>query len=148
MKVTSAWLIWGLFLVGLAGQQATGQEERKPGLQPSSHSESAELKIPAVWEYSKPLISPERRRDDPSHAQKDPSVVFHDGKWHVFMTVKLKGRSVMEYCSFVDWDHANECETNDSASQRERLLLCAASFLFRAASEVVSDLPGGRSRTE
>ena len=108
MKLTLAWLVWGLFLVGLAGQQATGQEERTPGLQPSSNSESADFKIPAVWEYSRPLISPERRRDDPSHAQKDPSVVFHDGKWHVFMTVKLPGRSVMEYCSFADWDHANE----------------------------------------
>ncbi len=51
------------------------------------------LLLPAMWEYSSPLISPEKRARNPSHAQKDPSVVFHGGKWHVFMTVKLPGRS-------------------------------------------------------
>jgi hypothetical protein len=66
-----------------------------------------EFKIPALWEYSKPLISPEKRQHDPSHAQKDPTVVFHDGKWHVFMTVKLQGRSAIEHCSFADWQDAN-----------------------------------------
>jgi hypothetical protein len=69
---------------------------------------TVEFKIPAQWNYGKPLISPEPRQNEPSHAQKDPSVVFHDGKWHVFMTVKLQGRTVMEYCSFTNWDQANE----------------------------------------
>ena len=66
-----------------------------------------EFKAPALWEYSAPLISPEKRDRDPSRAQKDPSVVFHDGRWHVFMTVKLPGRSAIEYCSFEDWKEAD-----------------------------------------
>ena len=70
-------------------------------------AQGAELKLPEMWEYSAPLISPETRDRDPSRAQKDPSVVFYDGKWHVFMTVKLPGRSAIEYCSFDTWENAN-----------------------------------------
>ena len=60
-----------------------------------------------MWEYSPPLISPELRDHDRSRAQKDPSVVRFRGRWHVFMTVKLPGRSAIEYCSFEDWKDAN-----------------------------------------
>jgi hypothetical protein len=66
--------------------------------------------IPAMWEYTQPLISPEKRDHDPSHAQKDPTVVFHAGRWHVFMTVKLPARSAIEYCSFPDWEHADRSQ--------------------------------------
>ncbi|HOS92512.1 MAG TPA: hypothetical protein PLQ54_04315, partial [Armatimonadota bacterium] len=62
---------------------------------------------PAMWEYSAPLIAPEERDRDPSRAQKDPTVVFFEGRWHVFMTVKLPGRSAIEYCSFADWAQAD-----------------------------------------
>jgi len=44
---------------------------------------------------------------EPRRAQKDPTVVFFQGKWHIFMTVKLEGRSAIEYCSFKDWDEAS-----------------------------------------
>lgn len=60
-----------------------------------------------MWEYSAPLIAPEQRDTEPSRAQKDPTVVFHGGKWHVLMTVKLPGRSAIEYCSFEDWGAAH-----------------------------------------
>jgi len=60
-----------------------------------------------MWEYSAPLIAPEERDRDPSRAQKDPTVVFFEGRWHVFMTVKLPGRSAIEYCSFADWAQAD-----------------------------------------
>ena len=63
-----------------------------------------------MWEYTAPLIAPEEREQDPSRAQKDPSVVFFDGKWHVFMTVKLPNRSAIEYCSFENWEEANESQ--------------------------------------
>ena len=65
------------------------------------------FKVPKMWDYSAPLIAPEDRDENRSHAQKDPTLVFHKGKWHVFMTVKLKGRSAIEYCSFKDWEQAN-----------------------------------------
>ena len=63
--------------------------------------------LPQQWEYTVPLISPEKRATNPSRAQKDPTVVFYAGKWHVFMTVKLPGRSAIEYCSFKNWEQAN-----------------------------------------
>ena len=74
---------------------------------PSGAAEPGGFGVPAMWEYSAPLIAPEKRERDPSRAQKDPTVVFHCGKWHVFMTVKLPGRSAIEYCSFEKWEDAN-----------------------------------------
>lgn len=65
------------------------------------------LPVPDMWEYTAPLISPEKRPVNPSRAQKDPTVVFHAQKWHVFMTIKLPGRSAIEYCSFENWEHAH-----------------------------------------
>lgn len=66
------------------------------------------LQLPKRWTYSAPLITPEVRDKDPSHAQKDPTVVYFEGKWHVFMTAKLPDRSVIEYCSFADWKDADK----------------------------------------
>lgn len=68
---------------------------------------AAPFEPPQQWEYSAPLISPEAREREPSRAQKDPTVVFHEGRWHVFMTAKLPGRSAIEYCSFARWEDAH-----------------------------------------
>lgn len=68
----------------------------------------AAFRVPDLWSYSAPLIAPEERDRDRSRSQKDPTVVFHGGKWHVFMTVKLPGRSAIEYCSFEKWEEANK----------------------------------------
>jgi len=73
----------------------------------STQIASAVVKVPAMWEYTAPLISPEKREQDRSVAQKDPSLVFFEGKWHVFMTIKLQDRTVMEYCSFDRWENAD-----------------------------------------
>jgi hypothetical protein len=73
----------------------------------SKNAAAAAFRVPALWEYSAPLIAPEKRETEPSRAQKDPTLVFYDGKWHVFMTVKLPTRSVIEYCSFVNWADAD-----------------------------------------
>ncbi len=72
-----------------------------------NRTEPAAFRVPAMWDYNAPLIAPEQRDRDPSRAQKDPTVVFYGGKWHVFMTVKLPGRSAIEYCSFESWEDAN-----------------------------------------
>src|SRR5262249_59338807 len=69
---------------------------------------TAGFKVPAMWEYTAPLISPQKREKDPSVAQKDPSIVYHEGKWHVFMSVRLPGRTAMEYCSFPRWEDADK----------------------------------------
>jgi hypothetical protein len=64
--------------------------------------------LPEGWTMSAPLVSPERRTTDVAHAVKDPSVVYDQGRWHVFMTIKCKGRTIMETCSFADWEMANQ----------------------------------------
>ena len=76
---------------------------------PSSREREAPVafRVPAVWEYSAPLISPAKRDNEPSRAQKDPTVVQYGGKWHVFMTVKRPGRSAIEYCMFERWEEAD-----------------------------------------
>lgn len=85
-------------------------------LQPASSqdtglsSDQVAFKVPGLWEYSTPLIAPEKRATLPSRAQKDPTVVFHQGRWHVFMTIKLPGKSAIEYCSFTDWADANRAK--------------------------------------
>ena len=75
---------------------------------PRSGNQGPAFKVPAMWEYSPLLIAPETRETNPSRAQKDPSVVFYGGQWHVFMTVKLPGKSAIEYCSFEDWKDADQ----------------------------------------
>lgn len=73
-----------------------------------AQAETPPIEIPKMWNYSKPLISPETRKIEPSKAQKDPTVVYYDNKWHVFMTVKLPNRSAIEYCAFDKWEQAND----------------------------------------
>lgn len=73
----------------------------------SSNPEAA-IEMPAMWEYTAPLITPEDRATNHSFAQKDPSVVFYQGKWHVFMTIKLINGTRIEYVSFDNWESADK----------------------------------------
>ncbi len=90
---------------GLILAQNAASPLSKPAAAPAS---GPAFTVPAMWEYTAPLISPEKRDKEPSVAQKDPTIVFHEGKWHVFMTVKLPGRSAIEYCSFDKWENADK----------------------------------------
>lgn len=89
------------------------------------------LCIPSMWEYSAPLISPEKRDVDPSHAQKDPTVVYYGGRWHVFMTVKLPGRSAIEYCSFSDWKSADTSARRLIDVSKSKYFCAPQVFYFR-----------------
>jgi hypothetical protein len=67
------------------------------------------------WRASAPLIDvgPGRDAADPHVAIKDPSIVFHEGRWHLFTTLRMKsGRVIMEYQNFVDWTDANAAPRN------------------------------------
>jgi hypothetical protein len=129
MRFAPACLLLSASLVESACQQAFAQGP--VGRSFDAASQPVDFTLPNLWDYSRPLIAPERRQHDPSRAQKDPTVVFHDGKWHVFMTVKLTGRSAIEYCSFADWENAD-------ASQRTILKVsqgdyyCAPQVFFFA----------------
>ncbi|NNJ27099.1 non-reducing end alpha-L-arabinofuranosidase family hydrolase [Alienimonas chondri] len=71
------------------------------------------------WRVSEPLLAvdPERLPPSPAHpwaAVKDPSIVRHDGRWHLFCTLrKFKegdGRIRIGYLSFDDWAEADRAE--------------------------------------
>lgn len=64
-----------------------------------------------AWTSSGPLVEPAQRDDDPCHALKDPTIVFAEGKWHLFCTIRSQKRThQIEYLSFVDWKEANAAE--------------------------------------
>ncbi|HVJ81002.1 MAG TPA: non-reducing end alpha-L-arabinofuranosidase family hydrolase [Planctomycetia bacterium] len=66
------------------------------------------LAPPYRWKASGVLVASEKGREDPCHAIKDPTVVRHDGKWHVFATIRSKTRThQIEYLAFEDWAKAD-----------------------------------------
>lgn len=78
----------------------------------------ADESLPAAWKSgnfrwtsSTPLVAPVERKDDPCDAIKDPTVVFHDGRWHLFCTIRSHTRThQIEYLSFADWKDADRAE--------------------------------------
>lgn len=108
--ILGAALLLGAVLSQLVESQAQDRLKRVSVVNNPRSSEPAVLGVPAMWEYSGPLIAPEKRARDRSRAQKDPTLVFHNGKWHVFMTVKLPGRSAIEHCSFEKWKDADRSQ--------------------------------------
>jgi hypothetical protein len=107
-RFLSSTILVAIFLHVVCTVSAQDRAKGDDGKDVPSRAKSSGFQSPAMWEYTAPLIAPEKRESDPSHAQKDPTVVFHGGKWHVFMTVKLQGRSAMEYCSFGKWEDADK----------------------------------------
>jgi hypothetical protein len=83
------------------------------------------------WQASQPLVAPVRSPDDTYYSVKDPSVVFHEGRWHLFCTVRGEKRShQIEYLSFSDWNSTR-------AAQRQMLRMhpgffCAPQVLYFA----------------
>jgi len=63
------------------------------------------------WSISQPLVAPVERPDDPCRSIKDPSIVFYQGQWHLFCTIRSQNRThQIEYLSFTDWNDANSAE--------------------------------------
>jgi hypothetical protein len=135
MTNANAYFVWSVAILGWVVQHFDSQQLLAAEKQGSRNSAAVDFQIPAVWEYSRPLIAPESRKENPSHAQKDPTVVFHDGKWHVFMTVKLPERSAIEYCSFAAWDQANDAD---------RTILAVSDSDYYCAPQVFYFLPHRR----
>jgi hypothetical protein len=70
---------------------------------------AAELKAPFSWTLSPPYVAAPRRPADPVVSVKDPTVVFYEGKWHVFVTVRSAAPPVhIEYMSFDKWENADK----------------------------------------
>ncbi|MCX7600168.1 MAG: non-reducing end alpha-L-arabinofuranosidase family hydrolase [Armatimonadetes bacterium] len=60
------------------------------------------------WRMSPPLVAPVQRPEDACFSVKDPSVVYYDGHWRLFCTIRSARRThQIEYLTFTDWAHAN-----------------------------------------
>ena len=67
------------------------------------------LKLPQAWDLSPPFVSPAPAAARGCISVKDPTVVFHEGRWHLFMTVRSAAPPVhMEYVSFEKWEDADK----------------------------------------
>jgi hypothetical protein len=61
------------------------------------------------WTVGAPLVSAATRTDDPCYSVKDPSIVYFQGRWHLFCTIRsVKRTHQIEYLSFDDWKNANQ----------------------------------------
>jgi dienelactone hydrolase len=61
------------------------------------------------WNISPPLVSPSERSDDRCFSVKDPSIVFFDGRWYLFCTIRSEKRlRQIEYRAFADWKDADK----------------------------------------
>ncbi|PTY04273.1 hypothetical protein DB347_20475 [Opitutaceae bacterium EW11] len=62
---------------------------------------------PRAWTSTNPLVFPVADAAHPIVSVKDPSVIYHNGRWHVFATTAATtGAWGMAYFSFVSWDDA------------------------------------------
>lgn len=63
------------------------------------------------WKASQPLVTPIDHGGDHCYSVKDPSIVRHNGRWHLFSTIRSKQKThQIEYRSFTDWADANKTE--------------------------------------
>jgi endo-1,4-beta-xylanase len=72
-------------------------------------ADGASCGVPASfkWASSGALLSPVSDATHPLVGIKDPSVVYYNGTWHVFVsTVDAAGNYSIAQLSFPDWDHA------------------------------------------
>lgn len=66
---------------------------------------------PLSWTSSGPLVFPTPDATHPIVAVKDPTVVQHDGRWHIFATTAAtNGAWGMAYFNFASWDDAPQAK--------------------------------------
>jgi len=70
---------------------------------------AGDLEPPFAWTLSRPLITTVQPAEGECVSVKDPTVVFAEGKWHVFMTIRGRPRThQIEYVSFAKWQDADK----------------------------------------
>jgi hypothetical protein len=85
-----------------------------------------------AWKTGGPLVDVGAGRDaaDPHVALKDPTVVFHEGRWHLFGTLRKRSGTVcMGYLSFTDWTQAGAAK-REEVSFTERYHCAPQVFYF------------------
>lgn len=100
-------LILGL-LVSVTATSAVAQTpaQQKP-IVPNDPFKSGDFR----WTVGPLLLGPAERPTDPCHSIKDPTIVFWNGRWHLFCTIRSKIRShQIEYLTFPDWKEVGKAE--------------------------------------
>ncbi|MBI2513282.1 MAG: hypothetical protein HYV96_14995 [Opitutae bacterium] len=78
---------------------------------PSSPAAASAALAPRSWVSTGPLVFPTADAAHPIVAVKDPSVVYHDGRWHIFATTAAtNGAWGMAYFNFASWDEAPQAK--------------------------------------
>ena len=96
-----------------------------------------ELQAPFSWTLSTPLVSPleGERGGQSDYSAKDPTIVHHEGRWHLFITVRGKPRSHrIDYLSFERWEEANKARRH-TLTCREGYFCAPQVFFFRPHKE-------------
>jgi endo-1,4-beta-xylanase len=90
------------------------------------------VKLPTSfrWTSSGPLMVAKPSTQYPEVAIKDPSVVYHNGRWHVFSTQAKGNGWGLEYRSFTDWSNAGSANPYFLDSTRIGAGYRAAPFIF------------------
>jgi hypothetical protein len=63
------------------------------------------------WKMGPPVVLPQDIAGISCYSIKDPSVVRHEGRWHLFCSIRGKERThAVVYLSFADWSEAAKAE--------------------------------------
>jgi endo-1,4-beta-xylanase len=103
-------IAFSLFAAGLAvggGSNASSDTKLPAGGHPGSAGvgSTPAQALAFEWKSSEPLITPAADAKQ-IHGVKDPTIVYHDKRYHVFMTTAAKNGWGMAYASFASWDEA------------------------------------------
>ncbi|MBO3732057.1 cellulose binding domain-containing protein [Glycomyces sp. NEAU-S30] len=117
-----------------AGLTAHAQQAEEDAAAPA---QAAALPTSFTWTSSGVLAGPKPDAAHPNIAGlKDPSVVFHNGKWHVFASIASNAGYNMVYLNFTDWSQA-------ASATHHYLDRSAIGTGYRAAPEVFYYEPQG-----
>ena len=95
-----------LMIVGTVCAVGGDRDRDVPATRPS---ESAFESGRFQWRASAPLLGPDTKAADAHVSIKDPTIVYHDGRWHLFATVRMRsGKVDIEYLNFADWSQAEK----------------------------------------
>jgi endo-1,4-beta-xylanase len=98
-----------LLAAAMAATMAAGLTAHAQGAEedPAAPVQAEALPASYQWSSSGVIAGPKPDSAHPNIAGlKDPSVVFHNGKWHVFASIASSAGYNMVYFSFTDWNQA------------------------------------------
>ena len=91
-------MLFTVFMILTGSTVVTFSEE-------SSDAQKLPFKVPLKWKASGKMLSPKPDDNHRALSVKDPTIVYYEGKWHIYATV-ANGSWSMQYFSFSDWSQA------------------------------------------